>query len=44
MCTLGAAGYAPDTDLGYIMVIVNVVAGISIFSAAINSIVRKVIR
>ena len=44
MCTLGAAGYAPDTDLGYVMVIVNVVAGISIFSAAINSIVRKVIR
>ena len=44
MATLGASGYAPDTEVGYVFVIVNVLTGISIFSATINSIFKKVIR
>lgn len=44
MATLGASGYEPNTDIGYIFVIINVLTGISIFSATINSIFKKVIR
>jgi len=44
MATLGASGYVPNTDVGYVFVIINVLTGISIFSATINSIFKKVIR
>ncbi|MCW8813305.1 MAG: ion channel [Ignavibacteriaceae bacterium] len=44
MATLGASGYTPNTEVGYVFVIINVLTGISIFSAAINSIFKKVIR
>ncbi|MBA3015239.1 MAG: pentapeptide repeat-containing protein [Proteobacteria bacterium] len=44
MATLGASGYTPNTDIGYLFVILNVLTGISIFSATINSIFKKVIR
>lgn len=44
MATLGASGYSPLTEMGYLFVIINVLVGISILSATINSLVRKVIR
>ena len=44
MATLGASGYAPKSDVGYLLVIVNVLTGVSIFSVTINSIFKKVIR
>ncbi|MCI0427902.1 MAG: pentapeptide repeat-containing protein [Nitrospiraceae bacterium] len=44
MATLGAAGYNPDTEIGYAFVILNVLIGISIFSATISAILKKVIR
>jgi len=44
MATLGASGYTPNTDIGYIFVILNVLTGVTIFSAMINSIFKKVIR
>ena len=44
MATLGASGYTPNTEIGYVFVILNVLTGISIFSATINSIFKKVIR
>ena len=44
MATLGASGYTPNTDIGYIFVIINVLTGVTIFSAMINSIFKKVIR
>jgi hypothetical protein len=44
MATLGASGYSPYTETGYVFVIINVITGISILSATINSLVRKVIR
>lgn len=44
MATLGASGYSPNTEIGYVFVILNVLVGISIFSATINSIFKKVIR
>lgn len=44
MATLGASGYSPDTEIGYLFVVANVVFGISILSAAIGAIFKKVIR
>lgn len=44
MATLGASGYTPNTETGYVFVILNVITGITIFSAMINSIFKKVIR
>lgn len=44
MATLGASGYEPKNDIGYFFVIINVVIGVTIFSASINSIFKKVIR
>ena len=44
MATLGASGYTPNTETGYLFVILNVITGITIFSAMINSIFKKVIR
>jgi hypothetical protein len=44
MATLGASGYTPDTDIGYMFIVVNVCIGISIFSATISAIFKKVIR
>ena len=44
MATLGASGYSALTEAGYAIVTVNVLMGISILSATLNSIFRKVIR
>ena len=44
MTTLGAAGYTPDTDLGYMFVLLNLLIGISILSAAITAIFKKLVR
>ena len=44
MATLGASGYSPDTDTGYIFVIINVVIGIGIVTATSTAIIKKVIR
>jgi hypothetical protein len=44
MTTLGAAGYIPNTELGYIFVLLNLVIGISILSAAITAIFKKLVR
>ena len=44
MATLGTSGYSPNTEVGYVFVILNVLTGVSIFSATINSIFKKVIR
>jgi hypothetical protein len=44
MTTLGAAGYTPDTELGYIFVLLNLVIGISILSAAITALFKKLVR
>jgi len=44
MATLGASGYTPDTETGYLFIVANVTIGISIFSATISAIFKKVIR
>jgi len=44
MATLGSSGYSPDTDMGYLFVIMNVVIGIGIVTAMSTAIVKKVIR
>lgn len=44
MATLGASGYAPDTDIGFIFVTVNVLIGITILAATINAIFNRVTR
>jgi len=44
MATLGASGYNPDTEVGYMFVVLNVFIGISILSATISAIFKKVIR
>lgn len=44
MATLGATGYSPDTDIGYIFVVINVIFGMSILSATFSAIFKKVIR
>jgi hypothetical protein len=44
MATLGASGYSPDTEIGYVFVVFNVFFGISILSATISAIFKKVIR
>jgi hypothetical protein len=44
MATLGASGYSPDTEVGYLFVVANVIFGISILSATIGAIFKKVIR
>lgn len=44
MATLGATGYSPDTDIGYLVVIVNVIFGVSILSATVGAVFKKLIR
>ena len=44
MATLGAYGYSPLTEMGYVVVTIDVLFGISIITATLNSIFRKVIR
>ncbi len=44
MATLGASGYSPDTEIGYLFVVANVIFGISILSATIGAVFKKVIR
>ncbi|MBR9770756.1 MAG: hypothetical protein GYB54_06475 [Gammaproteobacteria bacterium] len=44
MATLGASGFSPLSEIGYIVVTVNVLIGISLLTATLNSIFRKVIR
>jgi hypothetical protein len=44
MATLGASGYNPNTEIGYMFVVLNVLIGISVLSATISAIFKKVIR
>lgn len=44
MATLGASGYSPDTEVGYMFVIGNVIFGISVFSATVSAVFKKVLR
>lgn len=44
MATVGAAGYTPNTDTGYFFVIVNVMFGITILSAVVGALLKKVVR
>lgn len=44
MTTLGASGYSPNTDLGYLFVMVNVIVGVTLFSATISAIFKKLMR
>jgi len=44
MTTLGAAGYSPNTETGYIFVLINLGIGISILSATITAIFKKLVR
>lgn len=44
MTTLGASGYSPDTEVGYMCVVGNVLIGITILSATITAIFKKLIR
>jgi len=44
MATLGASGYSALTETGYVIVTIDVLVGISILTATLNSIFRKVIR
>jgi hypothetical protein len=44
MATIGASGYSPDTEIGYLFVVGNVLFGISILTATIGAIFKKVIR
>jgi hypothetical protein len=44
MATLGAAGYTPDTETGYLFVIGNVVFGVSILSATLGAVFKKILR
>lgn len=44
MATIGGSGYDPSTNIGYFLVTGNVIFGISILSAAISAILKKVIR
>lgn len=44
MATLGASGFSPLSEIGYAVVTLNVLIGISLLTATFNSIFRKVIR
>lgn len=44
MATLGASGFSPLSETGYAVVTINVLIGISLLTATLNSIFRKVIR
>lgn len=44
MATLGASGYSPDTEVGYMCVVGNVLIGITILSATISAIFKRLIR
>ena len=44
MVTLGAEGYNPDTDCGYLIVVINALFGVLIVGSTINTILRKVTR
>ncbi len=44
MATLGASGFSPLSEIGYGVVTLNVLIGISLLTATLNSIFRKVIR
>lgn len=44
MITMGAAGFIPVSDAGYLYVIVNALLGIVLLSAAVNAIAKRVAR
>ena len=44
MATLGASGFSPLSELGYGVVTINVLIGITVLTATVNSIFRKIIR
>lgn len=44
MSTLGASGYEPNTKVGYMFVVVNVMLGMTILSTTITAFFKRVIR
>jgi len=44
MATLGSSGYTPNTDVGFLFVIFNVIIGISILTTSINTIFKRLIK
>lgn len=44
MATLGASGFSNFTEFGYIVVVVNVLVGISLLTFTANSILKRVVR
>lgn len=42
MVTLGAAGYVPNTEMGYLLVVLNAVLGVLVVSFAVNTIFKRV--
>ena len=44
MVTLGATGYSPNTEFGYVIVVINALFGITILSATISAIFKRIIR
>lgn len=44
MATLGASGFSNFTETGYIVVVVNVLVGISLLTFTANSILKRVVR
>ncbi len=44
MATLGASGFSEFTELGYVVVILNVLVGISLLTFTANSVLKRVVR
>ncbi|MGO1190986.1 ion channel [Vibrio casei] len=44
MATLGASGFSEFTELGYLVVIANVLVGISLLTFTANSVLKRVVR
>ena len=44
MTTLGATGYNPDTDIGLMFVVFNVIFGMTILSATVGALFKKILR
>jgi hypothetical protein len=42
MVTLGANGYHPNTEIGYVFVVFNALAGVTILSATITALFKRV--
>ena len=44
MVTLGATGYSPNTEFGYVIVVINALLGITIFSTTISAVFKRITR